>query len=272
MTLPILLLLTALGGLCGYLRRRRLARTLLALALIGLLVAGCGLLPRLLLSRLQHGWPASFNHWGQRNVIIVLGSGVVRADHGQIEPGLFAHGRIARALMLYRNCKAAGAVCLVEVSGGDPEHLGQPIATVYARRLRAMGIPAADLMLETRSMSTWQNAQFSAPMLKTAHPDRIVLVTSAMHMWRAQWSFRHFGIDAAPVRAGYLRMQLGWLPQAGNLTRTDLALHEYLGMAQYRLRAALHGDAPAKTAPESTSEENASSSNQVTSNFLKAPK
>ena len=44
---------------------------------------------------------------------------------GTVEPTLFANGRINTALALYRECKAAGRDCKLEVSGGDALHTGR---------------------------------------------------------------------------------------------------------------------------------------------------
>lgn len=235
MTLTSLLLLAALGALAWRLGWRRLGGSLLALALIVTLAASCGLLPRLLMSRLQNGWPTDVSNWGQRNAIVLLGGASVRAHDGRVEPGILAYGRIFRAWQLYQACTATAAVCRIEVSGGDPARQGKPLARVYARVLRSLGVPAGDLILETRSLNTWQNAQYSAPLLAAFQPDRIVLVSSAMHLWRAQLCFEHFGMRVEPVRADYLRTPIGLPPQSASLMLTDMALHEYAGVAAYRL-------------------------------------
>ncbi len=239
MTVTVLLALIVSGLAFARMRRKRMAGALLVTALLLVFMTGSGLIPRLLLAPLQNGWQVQFSDWGQRNVIVLLGSGASVTDKGHIEPGSFAYGRIVRTVELYRACKAGGAVCRIEISGGDAAHLGTPLARVYAHELQRLGIPSGDMLLETRSMNTRQNAQFSVPLLHAFDPDRIVLVTSAMHMPRARRSFEHYGLKVHPVRAGYLRVPRVYLPKAWNLALTDLALHEYLGMAYYRLRWAL---------------------------------
>lgn len=239
MSLPTVCVLALLGAFAWRLHWRRTGGTLTGLALVVLLLAGCGPLPRWLLGQLQDGYATRFHDWGQRNVIVLLGAGTVQGDHGPLEPGLFAHGRMLRAVMLYRDCKASGAACVIEASGGDARHLGTSEATVYARQLHALGIPASDLLLEPRSMNTWQNAQFSTPLLAHLHADRLLLVSSAFHLRRAQLYFDHFGIHAIPIRGDYLHAPLSWLPQAYAMTLTDLALHEYIGMLRYHVYQAL---------------------------------
>ena len=245
MTLTVLLILVLLGIALRWLRWRRLATTCLVVALAAVLAIGCGPVPRLLLAHLQDGYPTGHADWGQRNAIILLGSGSYRDDAGRATPSLFANARLLRAAMLYRACKATGADCRVEASGGDAARHGTPEATLYGEALQRLGVPASDLLLERRSMNTWQNAQFSAPLLRDYGADRVLLVSSGTHLRRADLYFRHFGVHATPVRADYLAASLAWLPQAWNLAVTDLALHEYIGIARYYVYEAMGWNAPA---------------------------
>ncbi|HZX69226.1 MAG TPA: YdcF family protein, partial [Rhodanobacter sp.] len=123
--------------------------------------------------------------------------------------------------------------CKVEVSGGDARRLGQSEAAIYAENLRQLGVDPADLLLEPRSMNTWQNAQFSGPLLKAAGADRVLLVSSGFHLRRGMLYFTHFGIHATPVRADYVSGIASWKPLSYNFTMADMALHEYVGIARY---------------------------------------
>jgi uncharacterized SAM-binding protein YcdF (DUF218 family) len=236
MTLDALLILILLATLLALLKWRRCSRVLLALAVILLLAVGCGLLPKWILAQLQSGYAADAPiAWGQRNAIVLLGAGTVRVgDGGQVEASLFAYGRIGKTAALYRACRLGGNACKVEVSGGDARGLGKSEAAIYADDLQRLGVDATDLLLETRSMNTWQNAQFSGPLLKSGGVDRVLLVSSGFHLRRGMLYFTHFGIRATPVRADYVDGVLSWWPQSYNFTVADLALHEYAGIARYR--------------------------------------
>ena len=235
-----LIVLVLLGLALRALKRRRMAGVALALAASLFLATGCGLLP----ARLLHGLQAPYARraavaWAPRSAIVLLGAGTVRAGDGAVEPTVFAYGRIDAALALYRQCKAAGGDCKLEVSGGDALHTGEPEATAYADELRRLGVPSADLLLEPRSLNTWQNAQFSAPLLRGYGAGRVVLVSSAVHLRRASLYFAHFGIHATPVRGDWLVPRMGWWPQSWNFAVADAALHEYVGVWRYRLYNAL---------------------------------
>jgi len=235
MTVDILLILVACSIVLAWLRWRRCSRVLLVLAVAWVLVVGCGLLPGLLLTRLQSGFAADQPvAWGQRNAIVLLGAGTVRvAGTDQIEPGLFAQARINKAAVLYHACEQTGHECLLEVSGGDARGLGQSEAEVYAGILRQLGVDDGDLLLESRSMNTWQNAQFSGPLLEAYGADRVLLVSSGFHLRRGMLYFSHFGIHATPVSADHLGAITTWMPLAWNFAMADVALHEYAGVARY---------------------------------------
>jgi uncharacterized SAM-binding protein YcdF (DUF218 family) len=241
MTMNVLLILLALIALLGLLRWRRCSRALLALALLLLLAVGCGPLPNWLLARLQADYVVDAPiAWGQRTVIVLLGAGTVRvAGSDRVEASLFAHGRIDKAAALYRECRLAGHACKIEVSGGDARGLGQPEAAIYAGDLQRLGVDAADLLLEPRSMNTWQNAQFSGPLLKSYGADRVLLVSSGFHLRRGMLYFAHFGIHAVPMRADYVDGVRSWLPLSYNFAMADLALHEYAGIARYHVYNAM---------------------------------
>lgn len=239
MTLALLLLPVLLGLICLGRRRRRGAAICLTVALAAFALVGCGVVPTVLLARLQAGFVDQYSDWGARNVIVMLGAGTRRAANGQAVPGVFANSRMLRATMLYHACRGSGTDCKIEVSGGDAQGTGTAEAALYGAWLVALGVPAGDILREPASMNTWQNAAFSAPLLHNDHADRVLLVSSASHLRRARLYFAHFGIKTVPIRADLLVPGINWLPQAWNLALTDLALHEYLGIARYHLYQAM---------------------------------
>lgn len=244
MILPLFLILLLLAALLIWRRQHRIGGTLLVLALAGRYCAGCGYLSAPLLDHLQSGFPAEVSAWGPRNIIVLLGAGTAASPDGQVEPSLYADGRILRAAELYRACKLTAATCKVEVSGGDADHTGRTEAQTYAITLAQLGVPLTDMILESRSLNTFQNAQFSRPLLLAYAADKVVLVSSAVHLKRAMLYFGHFGIRAQPVRGDYLDARRTWLPNSENLLFADLALHEYLGIWRYHLYNALGWNPP----------------------------
>lgn len=235
MVFTVLLVWLVLAGLAAWRRRPRLACGLGGGALLLFLLVGCGPVPRWLLTRLQLPYAATPQQaWAARNAIVLLGFGTEWPQAGGApQPSILADGRIVKAAELYHACKAAGRQCLLLVSGGDSQLHHVAEATVYGDVLRRLGIPAQDLMLETHSRSTWQNAQFSRPLLQAWAPQRVFLVSSGFHLRRSLLYFAHFGIHPVPVSGGELRARMSSWPLSWNVAVCDIALHEYAGIARY---------------------------------------
>lgn len=244
MTLTLFLILIVIGLVLFARRRIRGGMVLSLLALAWLFFAGCGPLTGMLLGHLQSGFAPDVAQWGRKNAIILLGAGTVRSGAGVVEPSLYANGRILRAAELYRACKATGAECKVEVSGGDAMKLKQAEADVYAITLDRLGLPREDLILEANSMNTFQNAQNSKPLLMAYGADKVVIVSSGVHLKRALLYFAHFGIRGEPVRADYVNARYDWLPSSENLSFADFAIHEYVGVWRYHFYNAMGWNAP----------------------------
>ena len=246
MLLSLIAALILLAWLALWRRWRRLGGGAALLAVLLLLLAGCGVLPRLLLQRLQAPYALRPTlAWAPHNAIVLLTGGSIHVPQDKVEPSIGAYGRITEAAVLYHACHAAGTDCKLLVSGGDPERMETPLAVSYARVLRGLGVPDEDLILESRSNNTWQNAQFSRPLLAKLDAPKVWLVSSAWHLRRSVLYFDHFGIAATPVRADYLRAELDPWPSAQNIVLTDVALHEYLGVLRYHVYNAMGWNAPA---------------------------
>jgi len=241
MTCIVFAVLLLLAVAANWRGRRGLSRSLVGLTIVLFFAVGSGPLPRWLLRHLQRPYVATApGDWVTHNAIVLLTAGSVPvAGTRALEPQWVGYGRIVQAATLYRQCKATGQDCKLLVSGGRSQHYRLAEAEVYGRVLRGLGVDAADLLLEQNSMNTWQNAQFSQPLLKALGAQHILLVTSGTHLSRASLYFAHFGIAAIPVRADYVAAQMTWLPQTYNFSVTDIALHEYLGMALYHLYNAM---------------------------------
>ncbi|TLY60373.1 MAG: YdcF family protein, partial [Gammaproteobacteria bacterium] len=98
--------------------------------------------------------------------------------------------------------------------------------------------------LEGRSRDTFENAQFSAPLLKAAGVSRIILVTDGAHAWRAAHEFAGTGLAVVPAPVGlWAPRETGierYLPSTAALNRSRSALYELLGDLVRRVLAALH--------------------------------
>jgi uncharacterized SAM-binding protein YcdF (DUF218 family) len=129
----------------------------------------------------------------------------------------------------------------VLVSGGSPERSGPhagPLAAAMKDVLeRDFSVPVR--WTEERSRTTWENALYSAEMLRGAGIAKVVLVTHAWHMPRALRVFRATGLDvvAAPTLATAPRRlePTALIPRIRSLERSYDTLHEMIGLVWYRV-------------------------------------
>ncbi len=173
---------------------------------------------------------------GQAGAIVVLGAGREQNDPawGGDQPGYTALERLRYAARL---AKASGLPILT--SGGL--HYGQPPSeAMLGAEVLQRDFGVATRWLEERSRTTWENALFSAEMLRAAGVERVVLVTSAAHMPRSRWCFEQNGIEVIAAPVGFMgghnaRPLNGWLPESKAFWQNGLLLNEVVGMAVYPL-------------------------------------
>ena len=248
MTLFIISVLVLFATCCAVLRWNRTSRGLWLITIALLLALGCGPIPTWLLGSLQSAYAVKHPiEWNKRNAIVLLGAGTNKVA-GVIEPGTYAYARITETARLYNDCRKSATECKIIVSGGNSTHNGLPEATVYRNYLLKIGIDATEIILESDSMNTFQNAEFTGAILEYYGADRVVLVSSGIHLSRSALYFAHFGVFATPVRADYLRAVWSEFPLSYNFALTDFALYEYIGIARYYAYNCL-GWNPAKECP-----------------------
>lgn len=125
------------------------------------------------------------------------------------------------------------------VSGGPPSQSSRSLAALMSRALNDdFGAPVR--WREDRSRNTFENAQFSAAMLRQAGIGSAFVVAHSWDMARARWSFRAIGYPVVPLptRAGrHLSFSAAaFLPQVPALVDSYYALHELIGLGWYQLR------------------------------------
>jgi len=243
--LSVLFVMLLLSWWCYRRRWRRPGATLATLLVVLFFGIGSGAVSRLLLYPLQDPYAATPKiEWAGTNVILLLAAGTAVVPDEPLQPSYFSNGRLLRAAQLYSECQAAGKQCRILVTGGDSQGHGEAESVVYGRALRRLGIPESDLLLETRSMTTWQNAQFSRPILVAQAPQHVVMVTSGVHLRRSLLYFGHFGMEPQPVAGDWVNPRWEPFPDSWNVMLADAAMHEYLGILRYYVYNALGLNAP----------------------------
>ncbi|WP_448563939.1 YdcF family protein [Trichothermofontia sp.] len=225
----------------------RVAQTAIALGLAILLISSSPWTAYWLVSSLeQRHIPAG--PLPPAAAIVVLGGGTKPALPPRPGVDLAEAGdRILYGAQLYREGKAPWLV----LSGGRIDWMGGGRSEVADMAELAMlfGVPASAILQDTASFNTYQNAVNVRQILAAKGIQRVLLVTSALHMPRALLIFQRQGLDpiAAPTDFLYTdadralwRTQprvvlLNFLPDAEALAKTTRAIKEYVGMAVYRV-------------------------------------
>ncbi len=237
---PGMSLLLLLGALLFW-RVRRLALSLLVVALTTLYAASLPITAQWLIGSLEHRFPpiaADATQTRGAGAIVVLGAGRY-PDAPEYGGDTVSSLELVRLRYAARLQRRTGLPLLV--TGGSTMSQAIPEAQLMQRALREdLGI--ADSWTEERSHTTAENARFSAEVLAQKGVHRVFLVTHALHMPRAVAVFRRTGLEVVPAPTAFHRphpMDRGitaWLPRIDALRRTDQALHEYIGMLWYDLR------------------------------------
>ena len=117
-----------------------------------------------------------------------------------------------------------------------------PEAEVMAQVARSLGVKQQDLILESASRDTEEQAR---RIKELVGKDPFVLVTSASHMPRTVALFKKSGLEPLPCPVGHqVKESQGcspgiFFPGVGNLGKAEMAFYEYLGLTWAKLRGVL---------------------------------
>jgi uncharacterized SAM-binding protein YcdF (DUF218 family) len=160
-----------------------------------------------------------------------------------------AGDRIGYAAKLYKEGKAP----FIMVSGGFIDFFGSTVPESDAMKelLMAQGVPEEDIVLESRSRNTYENAIYAREIADEMDFNQILLVTSGLHMPRSVAIFEKQGFEVIPAPVDFLATWGeegrttdvgvdGWLlkifPNSERLDFSTRALREYIGIFVYWMR------------------------------------
>jgi uncharacterized SAM-binding protein YcdF (DUF218 family) len=231
-------LFLGVGALLCWARGRRRGATWFVCGAAAILYLGSLIaVGEALLAPLERQYPPLRADAALQNVgtIVVLGSSYTPRDSIPVAAALDADAlvRVIEGLRLARRLPGARLV----VSGGAPPGF-TPGALGYAALAREFGVADASLVLLQSPLDTAAEARAVAALLDGAP---FVLVTSAYHMPRAMRLMQRAGQHPIPAATG---QRVGgwpgtgshrWLPTSTGMRDTEIALHEYLGLAAIAL-------------------------------------
>ena len=173
------------------------------------------------------------------NTVVLLTAGARRVPRLAGDIDSLNAPSLRRTLIAARLARRLPDAQLVVTGTSDKESV--PVSVVMAQLASELGVPASAIRSELAARTTWENAR-NVRALEPALPQRIWLVTSALHMPRALIAFRAAGFAPCAFPSDRLAVPFDGaadlLPSGGAATETEAVVHEWIGEAVYRWRAA----------------------------------
>lgn len=236
--LPACVFLLVLAAAWAW-RHRLPGRRLWALAAAGLFLWSFPPFAWLFSASLEAWYPATFIPRGDAGAIVVLSGGISipNASRPAVRLDEPTYVRSRHAVWLHQTWRPLPIVVSGGPNVGFPQYI---LAEEMAKFLRSSGIPAQNIWLEARSYSTYQNARYTAHLLRIRGIRRIVLVTEGYHMLRSELCFRNQGLEVIPAPIDFHSKEwsydpFDYLPSATAIRYNDQVLHEWVGLAYYWL-------------------------------------
>ncbi|MGE0310844.1 MAG: YdcF family protein [Lautropia sp.] len=169
--------------------------------------------------------------------IVVLSGGLEPDGASSPHDNRLSSHSVARAIHAARLARQTRLPLLI--SGGTVRDGVMPEAEAMKALIeRDLSVPVR--WVEGRSRDTAENAEFSARILVPAGIQRVLLVTQAFHMQRAEMLFTRAGLTVIPAPHGFRGASFEQaiarpVPSLEGLSDTWLASREYLGLLWYRV-------------------------------------
>lgn len=188
------------------------------------------------LTRLAQRYPAlDLSHPTQAQAVVIISGGDVRDWAPEYRGAAVARQLLDRLEYGAYVVRHTGLPLLVS---GTP----QDVVAMQAVLSRDFGVRAR--WVDGQSRDTFDNARFSAQLLKADGVRRIILVTSSVHEWRAVQEFVAVGLAVEPAPAHvwvpHRHIIEDYLPDPVGIMDSADALHEILGEPMRQLLAAIH--------------------------------
>ena len=223
LSISFLLLMTALVLSCR--AKRKLFLLFFINSLIILYLFSIRPTADFLLTPLEHKYLENKNSFPRADAIVILAGGDGK--------------RLIKGISLFHKKFSP----LIIMSGGSGSIFDQSRKEALLMKEIAMdlGVPEERIIVETESRNTRENATNTKQILDKIGAKRVLLVTTACHMPRSNALFKKIGVDAVPVASDFFIKPnpydpFSFIPNAGDLRTSSMAIHEYIGIIAYRMK------------------------------------
>lgn len=180
--------------------------------------------------------PASSVTGHYKHTVVLSGMGTTNIKTGKLYVGQ-SIDRILQAIIVYKQGKTEKIL----ITGGSGSVFGQDRkeAPVIKNFCIKMGVLSEDIIVEAESKNTYENAVFSKKFIDIEN-EKILLVTSAMHMRRSMGIFTKAGykfdcLATDPLTQPVLYPDDYFLPKAEALNGWTSLIKEIVGTLTYKV-------------------------------------
>lgn len=233
----------ALGAIIGLLTsifRLRVGTIITGMSLGAFAIATLSPLGNMLLTPLEQRFPEGQYPAHPISGIIVLGGSYDAVSHSYLSTIVLQEDTEPMAVMVELARRYPEAK-IIFTGGTELSTPGPSEASIVEEYFVSFGIAPERIVTEGNSQTTEENARYTADLMHPTAQSHWMLVTSGYQMPRAVGAFRKAGFNVSAFPAG-LRTH-GWediwrVESTGtdNLRRIDIALHEWLGLCDYKLK------------------------------------
>ena len=235
LSVGLLLLIFAYGA--ALLKRRGLFHIFFLMAILMIYLFSIEPVSNFLLKPLERKHLSTNESDLKADAIVVLAGDVRKRvfPRSHIEVG---GNRVLKAVRLFKQ----GAAPIMVMTGGSGDIFDQSFKeAMWMKELAVeLGVPKERILIETESRNTKENVFYTKQILDKIKAKRIILVTSALHVPRSYALAKKIGIDAVPVASDFSVTDekydpFSFIPTAQNLSRSSIAIKEYVGLLVYAL-------------------------------------
>lgn len=189
-------------------------------------------------SRIWENQIRVFQSTEKYDVAIVLG-GISSYDKYHYQTAFYGNSeRLMNVLPLYFN----GQVKKILFAGGSGRIDKQNVEAIHIEKyLISLGVKQKDILLDTISRNTYENAKFSLELV--GKNDKLLLSTSATHLPRSLACFKKLGASPTPFPVDYISSEDNrysfdkiLLPSPRVMNYWYWLLHEWVGMLSYKAK------------------------------------
>lgn len=238
---PVLLIILGASILYAWCRRgaRRRALVIITVAWTAIFLMSVPLVAQAMFASLTQQYPPPDHLPSDVEAIVTFGGGITPPakfrDRAQVDGT--SYGRCLHTAAIYQYLEG----CPVIVCGGPSRRVVErtPVAEVMRDMLAHFGVAQDDIILDDRSLSTYENAVNAARLLRDRNLKKAVLVTDSRHMPRAVMCFRKQGVQVIPAPSDYGTREVRpplyerIVPTTGSLVASHKVFHEWLAMLWY---------------------------------------